>query len=275
MLSVMRTASSNPYTAEALALIARHRQGRVLDCGAGLRKQLHPQVVCCDVTMHEGLKLLARGEALPFADHSFDAVLSLAVLEHTPDPVAHAAELVRVLKPGGEILVDAAFLQPWHGFPSHWYAFTRCGLERCFAELESVECRVGPHQQPWVSLRWILERFAAGIVDPDAREAFLARPVGELLEAWRPLAPPDEALLLDEAATEELAAGFSLRGRKGAGPPSLPSPSPWDLHHRLLELQIENRELAARNEILTRRKGPGAWLRSALRWIRSGGTRAR
>ena len=46
----------------------------------------------------------ARGEALPFADASFDLVFALDVLEHISDDRAAAAELMRVLRPGGTLL---------------------------------------------------------------------------------------------------------------------------------------------------------------------------
>jgi SAM-dependent methyltransferase len=40
-------------------------------------------------------------EALPFADGAFDLVYSVAALEHVPDPAGTAAEMWRVLAPGG------------------------------------------------------------------------------------------------------------------------------------------------------------------------------
>jgi ubiquinone/menaquinone biosynthesis C-methylase UbiE len=51
---------------------------------------------------------LARGSAmdLPFADHSFDVVLCTEVLEHVPDPAVVVAELARVTKPGGRVIVS-------------------------------------------------------------------------------------------------------------------------------------------------------------------------
>lgn len=54
-----------------------------------------------------GSYLASMGEALPFADASFDAALVVGVLHHLPDTVARAAmgELARVLRPGGAALV--------------------------------------------------------------------------------------------------------------------------------------------------------------------------
>ena len=49
-----------------------------------------------------------RGDlaAIPFADASFDVVIAAEVLEHTSDPEASAAELLRVLKPGGRLAIS-------------------------------------------------------------------------------------------------------------------------------------------------------------------------
>lgn len=50
--------------------------------------------------------LVADGERLPFADGSFERVLSFGSLEHYNDPARGAAELARVLAPEGLALVQ-------------------------------------------------------------------------------------------------------------------------------------------------------------------------
>ena len=46
------------------------------------------------------------GEALPYADNSFDAVVCVDVLEHVSDPGRVIAEVARVLRPGGCFFYD-------------------------------------------------------------------------------------------------------------------------------------------------------------------------
>lgn len=50
--------------------------------------------------------------ALPFPDHAFDIVICSEVLEHIPDHRAAMAELVRVLKPGGDLVISVPRYYP-------------------------------------------------------------------------------------------------------------------------------------------------------------------
>jgi SAM-dependent methyltransferase len=56
--------------------------------------------------------------SLPYADASFDAALCTEVLEHIPDDAKAAAELARVLKPGG-VLIASVPLLPAPFDPNH------------------------------------------------------------------------------------------------------------------------------------------------------------
>ena len=58
---------------------------------------------------HDNLRfLLADGMALPFADATFDMVLSHAVIEHVADAPLYLRECARVLKPGGRFYLSTS-----------------------------------------------------------------------------------------------------------------------------------------------------------------------
>src|SRR4029079_273783 len=62
----------------------------------------------------------AVGEALPFADRSFDIVLSYDVFEHVADLRAVLSECHRVLRPGGALY---ALFPPYFGPRAHHLDF--------------------------------------------------------------------------------------------------------------------------------------------------------
>jgi ubiquinone/menaquinone biosynthesis C-methylase UbiE len=97
---------------------------RVLDVGAGtgrVARALLPLVdaqlrlVCLEPSRRmlalgqqgapRGLWVRGRVDPLPFADDAFDLVVSLEVIEFTPRPAETLRELMRVLRPGGSLLV--------------------------------------------------------------------------------------------------------------------------------------------------------------------------
>lgn len=63
--------------------------------------------------------LLVRGDALrlPFADASFDAVVSISSIEHFSSVSIAIAEMARVLRPGGRLALSADSLAGAHRWP--------------------------------------------------------------------------------------------------------------------------------------------------------------
>ena len=77
----------------------------------------------------ESVEVFGDGNLLPFATGSCDTVLCTEVLEHLPRPDTCLAEMARVLKPGGRLLLTVPFMQPLHELPSDYYRFTPSSLE--------------------------------------------------------------------------------------------------------------------------------------------------
>jgi SAM-dependent methyltransferase len=130
-------------------------------------------------------------------------------------PFTAAAELARVLRPGGTLYIDLPFLQPEHGYPHHYFNATHQGLRRLFEDSLAIESVTVPDMShPAFALRWILDVWASGLPAAE-REAFLGQRVRDLLRG------PPEAIaaqpfgaLLPEATRFEIASGCLLKARR-------------------------------------------------------------
>jgi SAM-dependent methyltransferase len=67
--------------------------------------------------------LLADAHSIPFADGTFDVVLSYAVLEHLYNPFVAMQEVARVLRPGGAIVAAVSQGEPFHDSYFHHTGF--------------------------------------------------------------------------------------------------------------------------------------------------------
>lgn len=74
------------------------------------------------------------GGAMPLADARFDGMLCIEVLEHARDPEALMAEMARVLKPGGVLLLSVPFSARRHHVPFDFHRFTRERLQILLAD---------------------------------------------------------------------------------------------------------------------------------------------
>jgi SAM-dependent methyltransferase len=67
---------------------------------------------------------------VPAADGSFDGVLSSQVLEHVAAPRVYLSEALRVLKPGGSLILSTHGIWPFHPDPTDFWRWTKDGLVR-------------------------------------------------------------------------------------------------------------------------------------------------
>ena len=68
-----------------------------------------------------------------FTDKKFDLVFSASTFEHLAMPWVVAAEINKVLKPGGVVFVETHFAYGLHSLPWHFFHFTEQGLRALFA----------------------------------------------------------------------------------------------------------------------------------------------
>ncbi|HXD87053.1 MAG TPA: class I SAM-dependent methyltransferase [Urbifossiella sp.] len=206
--------SAHGYDNEAEAIIGRFSDGFILDCGAGYRADYLDNVVNFEICDYPSTDVRGVGERLPFHTGAFDAVFSFSVLEHVRDPFACAKELVRVLKPGGQLYCVVPFLQPFHAYPHHYYNMTAQGLANLFGDAVEVERQeVNTGGMPIFMLTWVLRRWADGLSGA-ARREFLELKVADLLAAPASFLERGFVTELERNCRFELAATTSLFARK-------------------------------------------------------------
>jgi hypothetical protein len=82
-----------------------------------------------DVSSATSPDIVANIEDMPFEDDSVDAVICRSVLEHVRSPARAVAEIERVLRPGGQVLITVPSVYPYHartgpgGYPDLWRFF--------------------------------------------------------------------------------------------------------------------------------------------------------
>lgn len=156
------------------------------------------------------------GARLPFADGCADAAMAIEVLEHLPEPAAFLHEVLRVLRPGGALLLSMPFQWWTHEAPRDFQRFTLHGLEHRLrdAGFEAIEVAATSGFFAMVALKlnyrmarwirggkwrrritraalipaWWLMQHAAARLDGDRVDA--TETIGFVATATRPAGPP-------------------------------------------------------------------------------------
>jgi len=206
--------SFRSYDENVLSLIREFPDGLILDNGCGMRDVYFDNVVNFEIVDYPTTDVLGIGEKLPFKSGSFDAIVSFAVLEHVRNPFECAAEIIRVLKPGGKLYVAVPFLQPFHGYPDHYYNMTSSGLKNLFEQdVEILEAGVSFWGKPIWTLNWFLKSYVRGLPAPVA-EKFKQMRVVDFLEYPLNYMDQDFVAQLTPEVDEELACNNYLIARK-------------------------------------------------------------
>ena len=142
----------------------------VLDAGAGecRFKPMFRHAAYVGVDFAQGdpnwdyskLDAIATLEQLPFSDSSFDRVLSIVVLEHTPQPGRVLEEFRRVMKSGGTVHMVVPHMWEEHQRPYDFFRFTSSGIRYL---MESAGLRV-KRVEPVGGFFWQLSRRLIGVL---------------------------------------------------------------------------------------------------------------
>jgi len=219
---------SNRLPESAVALIEQTR-GKLLHLSAGGSTERYDHVVEAEAAIFRHTDIVADVHDLPFADETFEAVIALNAFEHYRDSKQAAREILRVLKPGGRVLIRTAFLQPQHEAPWHFYNCTRHGLEAWFAEFETQTLWVSENFHPGYSLSWLASECEAAVrkyKSGASADLFMQASMSRIVSFWRAseaargVGDPlwQNLATLPQEAQEIVAAGFEYVGRKPAPP---------------------------------------------------------
>lgn len=140
---VMRT-SGRYYIEQFLKRYAAECRGRFLEFGESFYKgQFNSAVIegydTIDVVDRPGLTIRADIQHCPeIPSNTYDVIVCTQVLEHVANPFDAIAEIHRILKPGGRLMLTVPAAYPYHGGPHDYWRYTKDSLKMLFSRFSEV-----------------------------------------------------------------------------------------------------------------------------------------
>lgn len=107
--------------------------GKLVDVGCGSKFYINyftevDKYIGIDIANDEA-DIIADAKFLPISADSIAVVLCTQVIEHDPEPQKIIAEIHRILKKGGILILSAPQMGKLHGEPNDYYRYTKWGLK--------------------------------------------------------------------------------------------------------------------------------------------------
>jgi len=136
---------TSKITRQKLDLFIRKHQSRKLTLDIGCFNSPYtkyfPNRIGLDIQAGQSVDVVADAHQLPFKSEKFDNILCTEVLEHLHSPYLAIAEMKRVLKSGGKLILSTRFIFPLHDVPNDYYRYTKYGLKYLFKDWQIIELK--------------------------------------------------------------------------------------------------------------------------------------
>lgn len=193
--------------------------GYSLNIGAGNSQTKITNCIELEYSIYKTTDIVADAHCLPFKDEVFDAVVSFNTFEHLQDPFTAAKEILRVLKPGGKVVIHTAFLQPLHEQPAHYYNATKYGILNWFSQFDVESCKVLKQFNPALTIAWLVSDilyFVGEVYGTETREKLAQTKLEDCRKIWgnednRTGFLWDTLVNLPQAIQEKFSAGFEVQ----------------------------------------------------------------
>ena len=172
---------------QSVAKFGHHLTGRMLDAGSGSYSRYKhllsaTSIVRMDIEPGPNVDVVGSAHAMPFKDGEFNSVLSTQVFEHLEYPEKSAAEICRVLKPGGFALITVPQWNELHEEPHDYWRYTSFGLKSLFERngftvVAYDQCGGFFSTRAQMSMRYLIDRF-------QLYRRWWCRPVSILFRVW-------------------------------------------------------------------------------------------
>jgi len=150
-------------------------RGTVLDAGSG--RGSWRDVIVAGGAQYESIDLAPRGDDRPtwvgdimampqVPAERYDCVVSHQVLEHLPKPWLALAEFLRVLRPGGRVVLSVPHLSRRHELPHDYFRFTPEGMRALLVDAGFVDVDVRPVGGPLCFLHHQVSCVLPGLLSP-------------------------------------------------------------------------------------------------------------
>lgn len=147
---------------EAIKTLLPSLTGTVVELGAAKTQNYHLCAASAEEYIFTNIKVNEAGVEfldvmnMHYGDSTVDSFVCVAVLEHVSSPQKAIAEIYRVLKPKGKVLLILPFIFPFHSAPDDFFRFSSSACIELLKEFRIIHFEALGNY--WSALSFFLQR---------------------------------------------------------------------------------------------------------------------